>query len=137
MQCHTVPRSQPDRLFAEILAPGRSPVAALQMGCRGVLAYESFESYNLQVTTYTLSEARAHLGKVVNRARYGGEIVELTEHGQPAAVVISPERLAYYRRLEDARDLAEAERVTSEGRPTVPHAEVAARFGLGPDGRTL
>jgi prevent-host-death family protein len=89
------------------------------------------------MTTYTLSEARAHLGKVVNKARYGGEIVELTEHGEPAAVVISPERLAYYRQLEDARDLAEAERVTAEGSTTVPHAEVAARFGLAPDGRPL
>lgn len=89
------------------------------------------------MSTYTLSEARAHLGKLVNRARYGGEIVELTEHGEPAAVVISPERLAYYRRLEDARDLAEAERVTAEGRSTVAHAEVAAQFGLGPDGRPL
>lgn len=89
------------------------------------------------MTTYTLSEARAHLGKVVNRARYGGEIVELTEHGEPAAVLISPERLAYYRQLEDARDLAEAERVSAEGRATVPHAEVAAQFGLSPDGRPL
>jgi prevent-host-death family protein len=89
------------------------------------------------VTTYTLSEARAHLGKVVNRARYGGEIVELTEHGEPAAVLISPERLAYYRQLEDARDLAEAERVSAEGRATVAHAEVAAQFGLSPDGRPL
>ena len=89
------------------------------------------------MTTYTLSEARAHLGKVVNRARYGGEIVELTEHGEPAAVLISPERLAYYRQLEDARDLDEAERVTAEGRTTVAHAEVAAQFGLSPDGRPL
>ncbi|MBS2966262.1 type II toxin-antitoxin system Phd/YefM family antitoxin [Actinocrinis puniceicyclus] len=89
------------------------------------------------MSTYTLSEARAHLGKLVNRARYGGEIVELTEHGEPAAVVISPERLAYYRELEDARDLAEAERVTAEGRRAVPHAEVAAQFGLRPDGRPL
>ncbi|HZU56134.1 MAG TPA: type II toxin-antitoxin system Phd/YefM family antitoxin [Actinocrinis sp.] len=89
------------------------------------------------MTTYTLSEARAHLGKVVNRARYGGEIVELTEHGEPAAVLISPERLAYYRQLEDARDLAEAERVSAQSRATVPHAEVAAQFGLAPDGRPL
>ncbi|HXR71044.1 type II toxin-antitoxin system Phd/YefM family antitoxin [Actinocrinis sp.] len=89
------------------------------------------------MSTYTLSEARAHLGKVVNRARYGGEIVELTEHGEPAAVLISPERLAYYRQLEDSRDLAEAERVTAERRTGVPHAEVAALFGMAPDGRAL
>lgn len=89
------------------------------------------------MTTYTLSQARAHLGEVVRKARYGREVVELTEHGEPAAVVISPELLDYYRSLEDAHDLAAAERITAEDRPTVPHAEVAARFGLAPDGRPL
>jgi len=89
------------------------------------------------MTTYTLSQARAHLGEVVRKARYGREVVELTEHGEPAAVVISPQLLEYYRGLEDAQDLAEAERVTAEGRPTVAHAEAAARFGLAPDGRPL
>jgi prevent-host-death family protein len=89
------------------------------------------------MATYPMSEAQADLGEVVRRARYGGEVVELTEHGRPAAVVISPELLEYYRSLEDAQDLAEAERVTAEGRQTVAHAEVAARFGLTPDGRPL
>jgi prevent-host-death family protein len=89
------------------------------------------------MTTYTMSEARANLGEVVRKARYGREVVELTEHGRPAAVVISPEMLAYYQSLEDAKDLAEAERITADRQVTVPHAEVAARFGLGPDGRPL
>lgn len=89
------------------------------------------------MTSYTLSQARAHLGEVVRKARYGREIVELTEHGEAAAVVISPDLLAYYRRLEDAQDLELAERITANGQPTVPHAEVAARFGLTPDGRPL
>ena len=35
------------------------------------------------MTTYTMSEARANLGEVVRKARYGNEIVELTEHGRP------------------------------------------------------
>jgi prevent-host-death family protein len=89
------------------------------------------------MTTYTLSQARAHLGEVVRKARYGREVVELTEHGEAAAVVISRELLDYYRALEDAHDLAEAERVTAAGRTAVPHAEVAARFGLRHDGRPL
>ena len=89
------------------------------------------------MTTYTLSEARANLGEVVRKARYGREVVELTDHGLPAAVVISPELLEYYRGLEDAHDLAEAERITAASRTTVPHAEVAARFGLTADGRAL
>ncbi len=89
------------------------------------------------MTTYTMSEARANLGEVVRKARYGREVVELTEHGRPAAVVISPELLEYYRSLEDTQDLAEAERITAEGRAPVPHDEVAASFGLTPDGRPL
>lgn len=89
------------------------------------------------MTTYTLSEARANLGELVRRARYGREVVELTDHGEPAAVVISPALLAYYRDLEDSRDLAAAQAVTAEGRETVAHDQVAARFGLAPDGRAL
>lgn len=89
------------------------------------------------MTSYTLSQARAHLGEVVRKARYGQEIVELTEHGEAAAVVISPDLLAYYRQLEDAQDLELAQRITADRQPTVPHAEVAAGFGLTPDGRPL
>ena len=87
--------------------------------------------------TYTVTEARAHLGEVVNKARHGGHVIEITQHGKPAAFVMSPELLAYYRQLEDEYDIAEATRIKADGRPTVPHAEVAARFGLRPDGRPL
>ena len=51
--------------------------------------------------TYTVTEARAHLGEVVNKARHGGHVIEITQHGKPAAFVMSPELLAYYRQLED------------------------------------
>lgn len=91
----------------------------------------------MAVTTYTVTEACAHLGDVVNRVQHDNEVVEITEHGRPAAVVISPGLLAYYRKLEDERDLADAERIQSSGRTPVPHTEVAARFGLTPDGRPL
>ncbi|MEY9935157.1 prevent-host-death family protein [Catenulispora sp. GP43] len=85
--------------------------------------------------TYTVTEARAHLGEVVNKARHGGRVIEITQHGKPAAFVISPELLAYYQTLEDEYDIAEAHRIKADGEPSVPHAEVAARFGLKPDGR--
>jgi prevent-host-death family protein len=102
------------------------------------LCYESCEPYDLQHDDHdTLSEARAHLGEVVRKARYSRGIVELTEHGEPAAEVIGPEMLEFFLALRDAADLAEAARITAEGRPTVPHAEVAARFGLTSDGRRL
>jgi prevent-host-death family protein len=85
--------------------------------------------------TYTVTEARAHLGEVVSKARHGGKVIEITQHGKPAAFVISPELLAYYRELEDEYDIAEANQAKAESRALVPHAEVAARFGLKPDGR--
>jgi prevent-host-death family protein len=87
--------------------------------------------------TYTVTEARAHLGEVVNKARHGGKVIEITQHGKPAAFVISPELLDYYRHLEDEYDIAEANRIKGEGLPKIPHAEVAAQFGLRPDGRPL
>lgn len=87
--------------------------------------------------TYTVTEARAHLGEVVNKARHGGKVIEITQHGKPAAFVISPELLDYYRHLEDEYDLAEANRIKADGQPLIPHAEVAAQFGLRPDGRPL
>ena len=87
--------------------------------------------------TYTVTEARAHLGEVVNKALHGGKVIEITQHGKPAAFVISPELLAYYQHLEDEYDIAEANRIKADGMPTIPHAEVAARFGLRPDGRPL
>jgi len=87
--------------------------------------------------TYTVTEARAHLGEVVNKARHGGKVIEITQHGKPAAFVISPELLDYYRHLEDEYDLAEALRIKAQGLPLIPHAEVMAQFGLRPDGRPL
>lgn len=88
-------------------------------------------------TTYTVTEARAHLGEVVNKAQYANEVIELTQHGKTAAVVISPEMLAYFRQLEDEHDAAEADRIMASGSTSVPHAEAAARFGLTPEGRPL
>jgi len=42
-----------------------------------------------------LSEARAHLGELVNKARHGDEPTVLTDHGKEAAVII-PMRLWDY-----------------------------------------
>ena len=42
-----------------------------------------------------LSEARAHLGELVNQARHGDEPTVLTDHGKDAAVII-PMRLWEY-----------------------------------------
>ena len=44
------------------------------------------------------------------------------------------ELLDYFQALEDARDLATAEESRAQTTRRVSHAEVAARFGLNPDG---
>jgi prevent-host-death family protein len=87
--------------------------------------------------TYTVTEARAHLGEVVNKAQYANEVIELTQHGKIAAVVISTDLLAYFRQLEDEHDIAEADRILASDGAPIPHAEVAARFGLTPEGLPL
>lgn len=56
------------------------------------------------MTDEPLAAARAHLGEVVDRARYGREPTILTDHGKPAAVVISHEAYQEYRRLQAAED---------------------------------
>lgn len=52
----------------------------------------------------TLSEARKHLGTVVDRARHGGKATLLTDHGAPAAVIMSAEKYAEYQELLAERD---------------------------------
>lgn len=52
----------------------------------------------------TLSEARKHLGTVVDRARHGGKAILLTDHGKPAAVVMPTEKYEEYQRLLTERD---------------------------------
>lgn len=56
------------------------------------------------MTNEPLAAARAHLGEVVDRARYGREPTILTDHGKPAAVVISHEAYQEYQRLQAAED---------------------------------
>ena len=65
--------------------------------------------------TYTMTDATRRTAELVNKVRYGGEPVEITDHGQPAAVVISPQAMARYQALEDAAALAEIEEIKAKG----------------------
>ena len=89
----------------------------------------------------TLSEARKHLGIVVDRARHGGRATLLTDHGAPAAVVIPAEAYAEYQQLRAERDeRLFRERLTDDSAPaaTLRSEDDVRRFfdGLGerPDG---
>lgn len=53
----------------------------------------------------TVSEARERLADLLGKVRHGGEDVTIKKHGKPVAVMISPEAMEYYERLED-EDLA-------------------------------
>jgi prevent-host-death family protein len=69
-------------------------------------------------TTFTVTEARAKLPKIVDMVIDGHEIT-ITRHGQPVAVVVNPGGLRYrrmtpaLRRAEELRELMDA---AKEGR---------------------
>jgi prevent-host-death family protein len=50
----------------------------------------------------TVSEARERLADLLGKVQHGGEDVTIKKHGKPVAVMISPEAMEYYERLEDA-----------------------------------
>src|SRR5258708_21267543 len=58
----------------------------------------------MSTSSEPLARARAHLGELVDRARHGGQPTVLTDHGRPAAVVVSHDMYQDYRRLQAAED---------------------------------
>lgn len=78
--------------------------------------------------TLPITEARARFGSLVRRASNARERITITDHGQPAAILINPQELA---ELEDALALAQYQaRQASGSVETVPHDQVRARLGL-------
>lgn len=75
---------------------------------------------------FPLTSARARLGELVNRARFGRERVVITEHGTPVAAIISVEELAELQAAADAADVATAAAILGQREPGVPHAEFMA-----------
>ncbi|MFD9374137.1 type II toxin-antitoxin system Phd/YefM family antitoxin [Streptomyces sp. NPDC059999] len=79
--------------------------------------------------TLPITEARARFGALVRRASHARERITITDHGQPAAVLINPQELAD---LEDALAMALYRERQSAGTAAaaVPHDEVRTRLGL-------
>jgi prevent-host-death family protein len=75
--------------------------------------------------TITATQARASLGDILARARYGGRRFVIQQRGDPAAVVMGyedyQELIAFLEDLEDVRDMLE-----SECEPTRPLREYLA-----------
>ena len=80
------------------------------------------------MTDLPMTEARKVFGTLVRRAATTRERVTITDHGQPAAVIVGATELAD---LEEALALAEHRALVAEGRlETVSSQEVRRRLGL-------
>jgi prevent-host-death family protein len=73
--------------------------------------------------SYSLTAARAHLGELVARARYGHRPVTVTEHGKPSVAIINVDDLAD---LEDRAALAAHYAARLAGREGVPLSDLDA-----------
>lgn len=80
------------------------------------------------MTELSLTEARKQFGALIRRAASARERVTITDHGQPAAVIVGAQELAD---LEEALAVAEYRASQAAGEvPVVGHAEVRERLGL-------
>jgi prevent-host-death family protein len=80
------------------------------------------------VQTVDATSARASLGEILARARYGGQRFVIQQRGDPAAVVMGyedyRELMTLLEDLEDIRDMLE-----SEDEPTRPLRQYLAERG--------
>ncbi len=69
--------------------------------------------YLLYMTSMEIpvTQARAHISEVANRAEYGGEVVYLTRHNRRAAAVVSAEAGELLEKLENVADIEEVRQV--------------------------
>jgi prevent-host-death family protein len=72
---------------------------------------------------YSLTAARARLGELVHRARFGHRAVTITEHGKPSVAIVNVEDLAD---LEDRAALAAHYAARLAGRDGVGLADLDA-----------
>ena len=78
--------------------------------------------------TLPMTVARGRFGSLVRRAAHGRERITITDHGSPAAVLISAMELED---LEDALAVAQARLREAAGETQrIPHDEVRRRLGL-------
>jgi len=80
--------------------------------------------------TCPVLEASSRLAELVELARRSHERVVLTEHGQPAAVLISIDELDELQRFQDDSDIALCEAINARNEPGVPHGEFMASLDL-------
>jgi len=75
-----------------------------------------------------ISDLRRNAGEVLSAVREGGEVIYITQHGRPAAVLVEYERYeAMLAQLEDMADLAAIEVTADE--PVRNYADFLAELG--------
>lgn len=83
------------------------------------------------MTRMGVSDAREHLGDVIDRARYTQERVVLTKHGREVGAIISIDDLKLLEMLEDQLDIKEARLALEESQgERVSYDEVRKKLGL-------
>lgn len=86
------------------------------------------ELYNRTMVKIGVSEARARLPELVDKAR--DEAVLLERRGHPAAVILSPERYEeLMSALEDREDVEAFDAALAEAGPNIPWEQVKAELG--------
>ncbi len=73
-----------------------------------------------------VTEARAKLGELVNRAVYSDERIVLTRHGRAVAALVPIAVLHELEAVEDAADLSAACAAVADSGPNVSNAQVLA-----------
>jgi len=84
------------------------------------------------MTTATISDVRRNISEMVNVVQYQHERVILERHGKPVAVLMPFEDYQTLEELEDAHDIAEAEKVLANTKPDewIPLEEIKRKHGL-------
>lgn len=83
------------------------------------------------MTRMGVSDAREHLGDVVDRARYTQERVILTKRGREVGAIISIDDLKLLEMLEDQLDIKEARLALEESQgERISYNEVRKKLGL-------
>lgn len=83
------------------------------------------------MTRMGVSDAREHLGDVIDRARYTQERVVLTKRGREVGAIISIDDLKLLEMLEDQLDIKEARLALKESQgERVFYNEVRKKLGL-------
>lgn len=79
---------------------------------------------------YTASTARAEFADIVSRAEYAGEQTIIHRRNKAVAAVVPIEDLKLIERLEDAIDIAEANKAMKEKGKNIPWAQIKKELNL-------